>query len=59
MVGPTVFLGASAAEASFSGDRLWKTNPRVLRGASGFPSEIQASFCRTERGWLSNEPLFT
>lgn len=59
MVGPTVFLGASAAEASFSGDRLWKTNPRVLRGARGFPSEMQASFCNTERGWLSNEPLFT
>jgi len=56
----TCFLGAVPAEdGSFSGDSVWNRKPRVLRGARGFPSEMEASFWSTERGWLSREPLFT
>lgn len=55
----TCFFGLADAGGPFSGDKVWKRNPRELRGARGLPSEMLASFCNTARGWLSKDPLFT
>lgn len=55
----TCFLGHAIAEVSFSGETVWKRNPRLFRGALGLASEMEASFCRMARGWLSKEPRLT
>lgn len=52
-------LGASEVDLSFSGDRVWNRKPLLFLGARGFASEMEASFCRTEWGWLSSDPLLT
>lgn len=55
----TCFEGAFEVVLSFSGESVWNRNPRLFLGARGFPSEIDASFWRTDWGRLSSEPLLT